>query len=166
MSTFANSDPATIFNKQVSFSTVDLLTNTPVTEGYSVSSPSSTGIVVVPLSSTKVVIPLTTTSGDGAPYLKIHLPTGAGNKMYVTFCVKSSAMADGYYDYKTGIPSAYRTALKSWIAGSSILIPTGTVQRRLKFTSYGISTNKPAEAITFYVSFQGVFAISGGVVVR
>ena len=117
----------------------------------------------MPLTSgNKVVVPLTTSTGSGSPYLKFHLPTTTANTMYVTFCVKNSFMVDGYYDYKTGIPSAYRTALKNWLvyttSGPST-IPVGVKQKALKFTAYGSSTNKPSEAVTFYVTFQGTFII-------
>lgn len=160
MALIGNSNPSTIFNKKVKFFTLDTITNTNVTEGYAVSNPSNPGITAVPLTSgNKVVVPLTTSTGSGSPYLKFHLPTTTADTMYVTFCVKNSFMADGYYDYKTGIPSAYRTALKNWIVAGSLVIPVGVKQKALKFTVYGSSTNKPSEAVTFYVTFQGTFTI-------
>lgn len=154
-----NPQPSTIFHKKVSFTTVDEITNNPVVEGYNVSNPSHPAITVVPLNvGNKVVVPLTNQTGNGAPFLKFHLPNSVtANTMYVTFCVKNSTMADGYYDYTTGIPSTYRTALKNWIVANNLVVANGIKTKALKFTAYGNSTNKPQEAVTFYITFQGNF---------
>jgi hypothetical protein len=159
-----NSNPATIFSKKVIISTINEDTNASVTEGYFVSNPQGAGIQFTTLANgNKVVIPLTNTSGSGAPVLKIHYP-GQGNTLYVTFAVQNSLMADGYYDYKTGIPASYKTALRNWIntnptTGLQYAIPTAPVTRirKIQFSAYGLDTNKPQEAVTFYVSFKSVF---------
>jgi hypothetical protein len=159
-----NSNPATIFSKKVILSTINEDTNASVTEGYFVSNPQGAGIQFTTLASgNKVIIPLTNTSGAGSPVLKIHYP-GQGNTLYVTFAVQNSVMADGYYDYKTGIPSSYKTALRNWIntnptTGLQYAIPTAPVTRirKIQFSAYGLDTNKPQEAVTFYVSFKSVF---------
>lgn len=157
----ANPNPATIFNKKVIFSTLDTITGNQVSEGYNVSNPSAAGITVVTLAGgTKAVVPLSTSTGSGSPYLKFHFPQGSANTMYITFCVKNSYMTDGYYDYTTGIPSTYRTALRNWIKGPGLVITSGTKTKSLKFTAYGTSTNKPQEAVTFYVNFQALFSAS------
>jgi hypothetical protein len=156
----ANLNPSSIFHKKVVFSTVDTSSGNLVSEGYSVSNPSSPGVNVITLAGgTKAVVPLTTSTGEGSPYLKFHFPSGpSANTMYITFCVKSTPMDDGYYDYKTGIPDAYRTSIRNWIKGASSVTTSGVKSKSLKFTAYGTSTNKSQEAITFYVNFQGFFS--------
>ncbi len=155
-----NLPPTSLFKKQVIFSTVDSNTGGAIAEGYIVSNPSSPGITVIPLAGgTKAVVPISTSSGNGAPYLKFHFPNGSANTLYVTFAVKNSSMVDGYYDYKTGIPSTYRTALKDWIIGNSTYV-SGLKTKSLKFTAYGSSTNKPQEATTFYINFQTMYSTS------
>lgn len=167
-----NTNPSQItFKRTVTLSTTDQNNNNnSIAESFTVSGPVSPGITPVYIAGgTKAVIPLSTTTGDGAPYLKIHFPTAAnGNNLYVTYAVANQYMADGYYDYKTGVPSTYMTALRNWINTNP---STGTVYgnslpvtrtRSLKFTAVGNSTNKPANAVTFYIKFQGQF---GGTIV-
>lgn len=157
-----NTAPHLIFNKKVEFSTINTLNNTSVLEPYTVSNPSSPGVSVVMLSGNKAVVPLTNQTEQGAPYLKFHLPSFSvsdANKiktMYLTFCVKNLGMVDGFYDYKTGIPTQYRNYLKNWIVNNT-LVSSGNQSRFLKFTSYGLDTNRPQEAVTFYISFQANF---------
>jgi hypothetical protein len=168
----ANINPysnAAIFKKEVSFSTQDEITGQSITEGYTVNGPFHTSITAIPLAGgTKFVVPLTSDTGSGAPFLKFHFPNGTdSNKMYVTFAVKNSRMADGYYDYTTGIPATYRTKLKSFIItgqnGQPIYTPlqlqnlSGPRSKEIRFTTYGSSTNKPAEAVTFYVTIKAIF---------
>ena len=153
-----NPKPNTIFNKLVQFSTVDEISNTTITESYNVSNPYNTQITYTVISSgSKVVVPLTTQTGNGAPFLKFHLPNNSttANTMHVTFCVKNTQMADGYYDYKTGIPVVYKNALKSWIVQpTTSLNISGPREKELRFTVYGTTTNKPQEATTFKVTFK------------
>lgn len=33
----------------------------------------------------------------------------------------------------------------------------GVKQKEIRFTTYGSSTNKPAEAVTFYITFKAMF---------
>lgn len=168
----ANTAPASItFKQSITLSTVDQNNNnSSVSEGYIVTGPVSQGISPISIAGgTKLVIPLTAASGNGAPYLKIHLPvTPNGNVLYLTYCVANSQMADGFYDYKTGVPTTYYNALRTWINtnpsnGGSYFNLNPTVRaRNLKFSAYGISTNKPANSITFYIKFQGTF---GGAII-
>lgn len=168
----ANINPysnAAIFKKEVSFSTQDEITGQSITEGYNVNGPFHTSITAIPLAGgTKFVVPLTSDTGSGAPFLKFHFPNGTdSNKMYVTFAVKNSRMVDGYYDYTTGIPATYRTKLKSFIITGQNGQPlytalqlqnlSGPRSKEIRFTTYGSSTNKPAEAVTFYVTIKAVF---------
>jgi len=162
-----NTDPVNItFKQTIILSTVDQNNNNAsLAEGFVVSGPSLAGVTPIYLQNgTKAVIPLSTASGNGAPYLKIHFPTSTSvDKVYVTYCVASSSMADGYYDYKTGVPTSYYNALRTWIntnpstgqAYTNVLPLVRT--RSLKFSAYGNATNKPANAVTFFASFQGTF---------
>jgi hypothetical protein len=156
------------FKQEVIFSTVDKNNNNaPITEAFIVTGPTSPGVTQINLAGgggTKAVIPLTTTSGNGAPFLKIHYPT-VGNIMYVTFCVANNLMQDGYYDYKTGVPASYLQALRSWINTNPATgqpytnSVTPTVRsRNLKFIAYGAGTNKPGNAVTFFLKYQGTFS--------
>lgn len=164
-----NTSPAGItFKQTITLSTADQNNNNAaIPEGYVVSGPSSQGVTPIFIAGgTKAVIPLSTSSGNGAPFLKIHFPTNPnGTNLYVTYCVANSYMADGYYDYKTGVPTAYYNALRAWIntnpaTGLSYTnnIPR-TVTRGLKFSAYGNITNKTANSTTFYVTFKGTFPI-------
>lgn len=162
-----NTSPTLItFKKTITLSTVDQNNNNAaIAESYVISGPSSQGVTPITIANgTKAVIPLTNTTGNGAPYLKIHFPAGTNtNKIYITYCVANQYMADGYYDYKTGVPASYMTALRNWIntnPSSGQLyntISSTTKTRTLKFIAYGASTNKTSNAVTFYVKFQGLF---------
>lgn len=163
-----NASPSTIsFKKTILLSTLDQNNNNAsVTESsYVVSGPVAQGVTPIYLNGgQKAVIPLTSQTGNGAPYLKIHFPTnGSTNAVYVTYCVANQYMADGFYDYKTGVPTTYFNALRSWIntnpvSGTQYLNGAPTLRtRQLKFSTYGASTNKPSNAITFYIKFQGTF---------
>lgn len=171
--TIANINPytsAAIFKKEVAFSTQDEITGQNIIEGYNVNGPFHTTITAIPLAGgTKFVVPLTSDAGSGSPFLKFHFPNGtSSNKMYVTFAVKNIRMADGYYDYRTGIPTTYKNQLKNFIilgpGGQPIYTPNqianlnGPKTKEIRFTTYGSSTNKPAEAVTFYVTFKAIFS--------
>lgn len=167
MPTIANINPytsAAVFKKEVAFSTQDEITGQIITEGYNVNGPFHTTINAIPLAGgTKFVVPLTSDTGSGAPFLKFHFPNGtSSNKMYVTFAVKNIEMADGYYDYKTGIPTTYKNQLKNFIVAPinaiQLSILNGPREKKIRFTTYGSSTNKPAESVTFYVTFKAVFS--------
>jgi hypothetical protein len=166
MPTIANINPynnAAIFKKEVAFSTQDEITGQIITEGYNVNGPFHTTITAIPLAGgKKFVVPLTTDTGAGAAFLKFHFPNEtSSNKMYVTFAVKNSVMADGYYDYTTGIPAPYKDKLKNFIvaptSGNQLNLISGPREKSIRFTTYGSSTNKPAEAVTFYIKFTAVF---------
>lgn len=157
------------FKQTVILSTVDKNNNNaPISEAFIVTGPTAAGVTKIPINGTnKAVIPLTTTSGDGAPFLKIHYPT-VGNMMYITFAVANSQMQDGYYDYQTGVPASYLQALRAWIntnpnTGQPYITTSNTPTvrvRGLKFIAYGAGTNKPGNAVTFFLNYQGTFAPS------
>lgn len=162
-----NTDPTNIaFKQTIILSTVDQNNNNAaLAEGFIVSGPSLPSVTPIFLQNgTKAVIALSTASGNGAPYLKIHFPTSTNvDKVYITYCVANSFMADGFYDYKTGVPTSYYNALRSWIntnpsTGQAYTNVIPVVRTRsLKFSAYGNATNKPANAVTFFASLQGTF---------
>jgi len=139
--------------------------NAVIDEGYVVSGPTSPGVSpIVIAGGSKVVIQLTTSTAQGAAFLKIHYPLNPnGKNVYVTYCVANNKMVDGYYDYITGVPSSYFQALRGWINTA----PNGTQysnnnaftirERILYFSDFGNLTNKPANSISFQVKFQGTF---------
>lgn len=165
----ANQDPANVLNKKVSFTTTNLLNGEVFLEPHTVSGPTPQGTFTIPLNAinivgNKTVIPLTSSTGAGTYWLKIHKPQPGSSALYVTFAQKNSAMADGYYDYVTGIPAAFRTALRSWIADNPTSLSTSpvTYTKSLLFTVNGIDTNQISSAIQFRVSFS---AVIGGVAI-
>jgi hypothetical protein len=168
MSTIQNENPytsATVFKKEVVFFTQDEISGQNIIEGYNVNGPVNSTITAIPLpGGTKFVVPITADStSNGAPFLKFHFPNGtSNNRMYVTFAVKNSRMADGYYDYKTGIPSTYRSQLRNFIvspiSGAQFLSLNGPRDKEIRFTTYGSSTNKPAEAVTFKITFKAMYS--------
>ena len=159
----ANTPPSAIsFKQTVAFSTLDQNnSNAPFSEGYVVSGPVIAGVTPISIAGgTKCVIPLTTSTGNGQPFIKITFPSPSDpNHMYLTYCVAANNMADGYYDYKTGVPTSYMTALKNWINlawPSSGAISTNKL-RSLRFSFYGNSTNKTYNTTTFVINFAGTF---------
>ncbi len=159
----ANQAPANVINKKVSFTTTNLLNGEVFLEPHTVSGPTPQGTFNIPLNGinitgNKTVIPLTSSTGPGSYWLKIHKPQPGSSALYITFAQKNSAMADGYYDYITGIPTGLRTALRNWIADnpSSLSISPVTYVKSLLFTVYGIDTNQVSSAIQFKVSFKAV----------
>lgn len=163
----ANTNPQNItFKSTVSLFTTDSNTNASITEGYVVAGPTAPGVTPLVLAGNKIAIPLTTSSAPGSPYLKIHFPTSQNglNKLYVTYCVANQYMADGFYDYTTGVPTTYMNALRAWIntnpqTGQPYTNGAPTVRTRtLTFSDYGDTTNKPANSVTFYIVFQGTFS--------
>lgn len=167
----ANTSPDSItFKQSVTLSTLDLNNSSaPIAEGYIVNGPTTPGVTpLIIAGGTKVMIPLTTATGNGSPFLKIHYPSNpSGNTVYLTYCVANSSMVDGYYDYKTGVPTTYYNSLRNWIntnpaTGIAYSNPQPTVRTRsLKFTAYGNITNVPGNSITFYINLQGTF-VNGG----
>jgi len=163
----ANTNPQNIaFKSTVEMKTQDSNTSAYITEGYIVAGPTSPGVTPLVLSGSKIAIPLTPSSATGAPYLKIHFPTSQNglNKLYVTYCVVNPYMADGFYDYTTGVPTTYMNALRAWIntnpqTGQPYTNPIPQLKSRtLTFSDYGEQTNKPANSVTFYITFQGTFS--------
>jgi hypothetical protein len=167
----ANQAPQNVLHYAVNFTTTNLDNGDSFVEPHSVSGPTPGGtfnipLNAVPITGSKVVVPLQTTTGSGSYWLKFWLPQPGSSIMYVTFCVKNNSYADGYYDYQTGIPSAYRTALRTWIRDNvtTNVSSTVTLNKNLLFTVYGLDTNQVSSAIQFRVRFEAIFtgAISTG----
>ena len=164
-----NQDPATIgfpMAQRVSFETTDLSTGNPFVEPHTVNVTNAGGATVIPISGNKVVIPLTSSTAAGANFLKLHMPQPNSSDFYVTFAVKTNGSADGYYDYTAGIPSGYRSDLRSWIKnGLAINVnQTVTIPRTITFTVYGLDTNVVSAAIQYAVKFTATFG--GGIIFR
>ncbi len=159
-----NVQPQNALNFSVEFTTTNLDNGQPFVEPFVVTGPN--GSFNIPLNAvayggTKIFIPLTTNTSNGASYLKIWLPQPSNDKMYITFCIKASQMNDGYYDYLTGIPAAYRTDLRNWILdGANIPGVPVTYGKTLVFSAIGKDTNQSAEAIQFRVKLYGSFGNS------
>lgn len=161
----ANGNPANnSIAKKVTFTTTNLDNGDIFVEPHTVSGPTPAGTFNIPLNginlgTNKFVVPLQTTTGAGSYWLKFWLPQPNSSIMYVTFCIKTNGVADGYYDYNTGIPSAYRSALRTWIKDNVVtsVSSTVTLQKNLLFTVYGLDTNQVSSAIQYKVKFAAVF---------
>ncbi len=150
-----NLEPQQLYNFSVDFITFDNVLNENFLEAHIINA-----INITPQTtnnSKKFVIPLTSQSINGSPFLKIHVPQPDSSKMYITFAIKHNAMSDGYYDYINGIPSSYKSALNTWIQN----LPIGGVgalgqsyYRILQFNVYGLETNQAVSAHFFEVRFK------------
>jgi hypothetical protein len=158
----ANQNPENVLNYVVNFTTTNVSDGQIFEEPHTVSGPN--GAFTIPLnavsiSGSKIVVPLTTNTAPGAYYLKLHLPQPGSSKFYVTFAQKNNSMADGYYDYITGIPTDYRSSLRTFIADGITTFPTQptTYSKSLVFTVYGLDTNQVANAVQYTVRLSAVF---------
>ena len=165
----ANQTPASIglpMAQPVNFTTTNLDNGNLFTEPHTVSGPTGSFIVpinAVPIGGSKLVIPLTSNTSQGANYLKLHLPQPNSSIFYITFCVKNNEMQDGFYDYNTGIPASYRSDLRVFILDGLISIPSSGVilTKKLVFQVLGLDTNVSSAAIQYTVNLQAVFGSSG-----
>jgi len=165
----ANTNPLNSLHKKISFTTTNLSNGEQFDEKHYVTL--LNGTYGIPLNSQIIqgnpygpciVIPLTTNSGNGSPYLKIHLPQDNESVMYITFSIRHNAMSDGYYDYIQGIPTAYRTALRNWIKDNKLidLNSTKPTTKSLKFNVRGIDTAQISASLDFYVNFSAVLGLT------
>lgn len=157
-----NVDPTAIScKKTVVLRTTDQLSNwSTIPEAYNVHMPNIAGSIITTITGTnKKVIKLGTVSGQDY-YLKVHFPNIPNiDKVFVTYCVRDTTVQDGYLDYVNGVPADFITALRGWISSGYTLTPAfQTIVKKIKFTAYGITTNIPANAVTFYVAFTGTFS--------
>lgn len=166
----SNPSPSTVLNRRIQFATVNGTNGTTVPEPFRVFGPYAQGVRITRLRlGTKAVIPLTTQTGEGAFFLKLHFPyTSAGSVamnqvMYVTFCAKNQSYDDGYKDYIQRVPEAYATALKRWIDNGRTPSTTGVIRyRKLSFTAYGEETAQANNAVSFEIRFNYRGANVGG----
>lgn len=159
----ANVLPQNAFNKKVDFTTTNSANGNPFSEPHKATDITidvkGFGDTFQSLTSSKLVIPISNSSANGAPYLKIWLPQPSKSTVYITFATKNNQMADGYYDWINGISSSYRGDLRKWIAGGTLPSSTfsGTLTRSITFDVYGLSTNGISQAIPVSVDFKATF---------
>lgn len=157
MAQFQNQDPQNAYNYEVNFTTTNLSNGDPFVEPHTVSGPTPVGAINIPLnaivSGSKAFIPLTSASGNGAYYLKLHFPQPGSSKMYVTFAMRHTGYNDGYYDFIQGIPDDYRAAFKEFCRdGNLISINNTTPQiKKMKFVVKGIDTNNVSASVEYQV---------------
>lgn len=149
--------------KSVSFTTTNLSNGNTFVEPYTVTL--NNGSYNNPLNSvvnsagTKIFIPLTSNTGPGSSWIKIHLPQPNKSVMFITFATKASAMEDGYYDYNNGISATYRADLRTFVQ-DSVPVPIAgfTKWKDLTFNIYGLDTNQTQNAIQFKVRFRASYS--------
>lgn len=157
-----NPQPSSILNRKVQFGTVNNTNGNTIDEPFRVFGPYAQGVQVTWLrTGTKAVIPLTTETGEGSFFLKLHYPNTSStsptvNKtMYVTFCQKNNTYDDGYKDFIQSVPEAYMTALKKWIDNGRAPSTSGVIRyRKLSFTAYGQKTSRVNNAVSFEMRFN------------
>lgn len=163
-----NQNPQNVYNREINFTTTNLSNGNVFSEPHVVTLVN--GIYQIPLNQQIIngnqfgpciVIPLTTNTGFGAPYLKIHLPQNNESVMYVTFAQKNASMVDGYYDYIQGIPESYRTALRNWILDEQSFnsLQTTPLSKKLTFKVKGFDTNQVSASVEFTIEFKAIFGI-------
>lgn len=157
-----NPAPYNIKNRRIMFATVNNTNGTTIIEPFRVFGPYAQGVRITRLrTGNKAVIPLTSETGEGAYFLKLHFPnTSSSNPainraMYVTFCAKNNTYDDGYQDYAVRVPAAYTTALNKWIDNGRAPSTSGTIRyRKLSFTGYGEETAQVNNAVSFEIRFN------------
>lgn len=163
-----NQNPESVFNFQVQFNTTNINNGNSFSEFYNVSQPTAFQTTFqIPfnfniISPNKIAIPLQSQTGLGSFWIKLWLPQPSSNKMFITFCVKvnNSLYPDGFYDYKTGIPTNYRNALRTWILDNNLVAGGGgqqTFNKILQFFVHGTTTNNISESTQFLVRFSATF---------
>ena len=165
-----NPSPSAILNRRITFATVNPVDGTTIEEPFRVFGPYAQGVRITRLrTGDKAVIPLTSESGEGAFFLKLHFPNTSSTNpsvnraMYVTFCKKNQSYDDGYQDYIQRVPEAYTTALKKWIDNGRAPSTSGTIRyRKLSFTGYGEETSQVNNAVSFEIRFNYRGANVGG----
>lgn len=165
-----NPAPSLILNRRIAFATVNSTNGNTIPEPFRVFGPYAQGIRMTRLRiGNKAVIPLTTETGEGSFFLKLHFPHITGTNMsmsqvmYVTFCSKNQGYDDGYKDYIQRVPDAYATALSRWIDNGRAPSTSGAIRyRKLSFTAYGEETAQANNAVSFEFHFNYRGANVGG----
>jgi len=157
-----NPAPSTILNRRIIFATVNSTNGNVINEPFQVFGPYAQGIRITRLrTGDKAVIPLTTETGEGSFFIKLHYPNTSSNNalvnktMYVTFCTKNNTYDDGYKAYMQRVPAAYVTAMKKWIDNGRAPSTSGVIRyRKLSFTGYGSDTAQANNAVSFEIRFN------------
>ncbi len=157
-----NPAPYTILNRRVMFGTVNSTNGTTIPEPFRVFGPYAQGVRITRLrTGDKAVIPLTSETGEGSFFLKLHFPnTGVANPLidralYVTFCVKNSTYDDGYKDFHQRYSPQYAIALRKWIDNGRAPSTSGVIRyRKLSFTAFGEETAQVNNAVAFEIRFN------------
>lgn len=162
-------NPESLFNFKMQFDTTNLDNGTLFQETHVVTFENAGAFQAINIPGSRIIIPLTTNTGVGSYWIKVHLPQPNSSNFYVTFCQRttggSNPAASTYSDYVNGIPAAYRTALKTFIQSNNpVVLQNGTYPLSVTFifSVYGADTNQPAEAQEYHVRFTGIFGTSGG----
>lgn len=149
--------------KSVTFTTTNLSDGNTFAEPHTVTL--NNGSYNVPLNfitnsaGTKIFIPLTSNTGAGSSWIKIHLPQPDKSIMFITFATKANIMEDGYYDFNNGISANYRADLRTFIQDSTPIPVAGiTKWKDLTFTIYGLDSNQTQNAIQFKTRFRASFS--------
>lgn len=158
----SNPSPSAVLHRRINFATVNETNGNVIPEPFRVFGPYAQGVRITRLQlGNKAVIPLTTETGEGAFFLKLHFPHVVGNNMnmsqimFVTFCAKNQAYDDGYRDYVQRVPAEYVAALKYWIDNGRTPSTSGTIRyRKLSFTAYGEETSQANNAVSFEMRFN------------
>jgi len=162
-----NENPINVINYKVNFTTTNLKNGDTFIEPHTASGPVPIGSFNIALnastiSGNKVLVPLQTTTAPGSYWLKFWLPQPNSSVMYVTFAQKNLSMADGYYDFKTGVPDEFRNALTTWIidnVGYNIT-QTRTFNKTVKFTVYGLQSNQVSSGTEFRINFKYLYQLA------
>lgn len=167
-----NPQPASILNRKVQFGTVNNTNGNTIDEPFRVFGPYAQGVQVTWLrTGTKAVIPLTTETGEGSYFLKLHYPNTSSTSatinrtMYVTFCQKNNTYDDGYKDFIQRVPEGYMIALRKWIDNGRAPSTSGVIRyRKLSFTAYGQKTSRVNNAVSFemHFNYRGANVGTGG----
>lgn len=167
-----NPQPASILNRKVQFGTVNNTNGNTIDEPFRVFGPYAQGVQVTWLrTGTKAVIPLTTETGEGSYFLKLHYPNTSSTSatinrtMYVTFCQKNNTYDDGYKDFIQRVPEGYMVALRKWIDNGRAPSTSGVIRyRKLSFTAYGQKTSRVNNAVSFemHFNYRGANVGTGG----
>jgi hypothetical protein len=162
-------NPESVFNFKIQFDTTNLDNGTLFPESYHIVTFENSGAFqAVNLPGNRIIIPLTSQTGIGSFWIKLHLPQPNSSDFYVTFCQRATGgniSTATYTDYVNGIPDAYRTALRSFIqqnGSGTIVLGTYPLTVTFIFTVYGQDTNQPSQAQEYQVRFTGIFGGSGG----
>lgn len=154
--------------KKFTLSTLDVNGNAILESGYIVSPPGGIGISPVPVNApqspySKFLIYLDNTNTYA---LKIWIPnpTSGVRDVYMTYSKRANSYDDGFRDLISTNDSDlnnFRAALRSWIIGNIIPLPTATYTKNIGFTFRGTDTNQIQNSGSFNFSLQAIPSQTG-----